>query len=475
MNKIFAKIKKFLRMLNTCTAIFLAVIIVAMLGYLAHRKNIRFDLTRSKIHTLSEKTVNIAKGINEPLNIYMIFDPGNLVFSNINKLVRQYADLNKNITIEHIDPDKDPAGIQLLARKTKFVDRNCLILLFRDRVEVIRDTDIAKISGGDAKGTYRRITKFSGEETVSSAILKLIDEISPSIYFTTGHGEKLPDSIEKEEMGKAANILKRQNIQIKKINLFRDPVIPPDCGALIIAGPKTVFSEDELLSLSYYLDHGGAVFMLIDPFIQTGLEKILVSRGLIAGGDVVIDPAKKLPFVSITNLYIENFNKSHPATSRLSKSATLHPLARSINLNPLNTGYSAEILCATSESGWGETEPGKTPAIFNGGKERKGPVSIGAAVTSSDKSTTMRLVAFGDSDFCSNSQIDNLANKDLFSNLAMWCLNKTKLISIESKRPEDTKLILTGKQLKLVQLICIFILPGIALTCGAAAWIIRRK
>ncbi|MDD5644177.1 MAG: Gldg family protein, partial [bacterium] len=365
--------------------------------------------------------------------------------------------------------------LTLVAQRTKFADRNCVIIAYGDKIEVVRDTDIAVISGGDAEGSYKRIVEFSGEEALSSAMLKLAEDISPSVYFTVGHGEKLPDSTQKDEMGQAAIILKRQNIDVRTIDLMKDASVPPDCAALIIAGPKTVFAEEEILAVNTYLNNGGSALILIDPFIYTGLEKILIEKGIVAGKDIVIDPSRKIPLADISTLYIENFNKEHPATSRLVKSATIHPLARSINPNPLNTGYTVDILCSTTENGWGETEPSAHPVIFDKDRDRGGPVPICVSSVSQNPKYPTRLVAVGDSDFCANSCIANRSNADLFSNLANWCLNKTKFLSIEAKKPEDTKLILNSRQLRMVKNFSIFILPGVSAFCALIAWLARRK
>ncbi|MBN2189779.1 MAG: GldG family protein, partial [Candidatus Aureabacteria bacterium] len=286
------KLRTILNIMNTVAAVFFALLIVSMLGFIAHRHNLRFDMTKSGMNTLSEKTVCILKNIDKTMNIYVIFDPSNIVYTPILRLLDQYSAQNSRIVVELIDPDRDITRLKLLAQKTKFADRNCVIIAYGDKIEVIRDTDVAVISGGDAKGAYRRISEFSGEEALSSAVLKLIEDISPSVYFTTGHGEKIPDSTQKDEMGQASIILKRQNIDVKTIDLLKTSSVPPDCALLIIAGPKTVFSEEELIAVNNYLNSGGAALILIDPMIYTGLEKILIEKGIVAGKDIVIDPSR---------------------------------------------------------------------------------------------------------------------------------------------------------------------------------------
>ncbi|MCK9555225.1 GldG family protein [bacterium] len=469
------RLRRILNIINISAAVFFALLIISMLGFIAHRHNIRFDMTKSGINTLSEKTVCLLKNIDKTMNIYVIFDPANIVYTPILRLLEQYSAQNNKIAVQLVDPDKDITRLKLIAQKTKFADRNCMIISYKDKIEVIRDTDVAVISGGDAKGAYRRIIEFSGEEALSSAILKLIEDISSSVYFTTGHGEKIPDSTQKDEMGHASIILKRQNIDVKTIDLLKTSSVPPDCALLIIAGPKTVFSEEEIIAVNNYLNNGGSALMLMDPMIYTGLENVLIEKGIVVGKDIVIDPSRKIPLVDISNLYIENFNPEHTATSRIIKSATIHPLARSVNPNPLSTGYKVEVLCATTENGWGETEPADSPVTFDKDKDREGPVPICVSSTSQNRKFPMRLVVVGDSDFCSNSQIANRSNADLFANLTNWCLNKTKILSIEAKKPEDTKLLLNLTQLRTVRNLCVFALPGISALFAFIAWLNRRK
>ena len=61
-----------------------------------------------------------------------------------------------------------------------------------------------------------------------------------------------------------------------------------DCNLLIIAGPRTAFSETELQKIDQYLAQGGRLFVLFNYFSikhPTGLEPILARWGVNVGSD----------------------------------------------------------------------------------------------------------------------------------------------------------------------------------------------
>ncbi len=104
--------------------------------------------------------------------------------------------------------------------------------------------------------------------------------------------------------------------------------------------------------------------------------------------------------------------------------------------------------------------------MFDEGKDKKGPVTLGTAVTfrksapdahavsapaspggeEPPKPPEGRVVAFGDSDFASNSLLGFQGNQDFFLNVVAWLAEDADLISIRPREPDDQRLFLTRDQ-----------------------------
>jgi ABC-type uncharacterized transport system involved in gliding motility auxiliary subunit len=139
---------------------------------------------------------------------------------------------------------------------------------------------------------------------------------------------------------------------------------------------------------------------------------------------------------------------------------------------------------------------------FDEGKDRKGPIALGAAATvtvaapaapspaaspaaSGEPSPSPspspeapkregRVAAFGDSDFASNAFLSFQGNRDLFLNTVAWLVQDVDLISIRPKEPEDQRLVLTQNQQKNVLILALLLIPGVFVVMGIRKWWSRR-
>jgi ABC-type uncharacterized transport system involved in gliding motility auxiliary subunit len=131
-------------------------------------------------------------------------------------------------------------------------------------------------------------------------------------------------------------------------------------------------------------------------------------------------------------------------------------------------------------------------------KDKKGPVTLGAAVSApataapaaapapadgksdaskpeeSPNKPESRLVAIGDSDFAANAFLGVQGNKDLFMNTVNWLAQQENMIAIRPREPEDRRLTLNADQQQRIMLLSIFIIPGLVFASGVYTWWKRR-
>ena len=139
---------------------------------------------------------------------------------------------------------------------------------------------------------------------------------------------------------------------------------------------------------------------------------------------------------------------------------------------------------------------------MNEGKDRKGPISLGAVATIKSSPAPSpspaspapagspspspspseeppsppegRVAVFGDSDFASNALLGFQGNQDFFLNTVAWLAQDADLISIRPKEPEDQRMYLTRQQQQNVLIVALLLIPGTFVVLGVAAWWKRR-
>lgn len=84
------------------------------------------------------------------------------------------------------------------------------------------------------------------------------------------------------------------------------------------------------------------------------------------------------------------------------------------------------------------------------------------------------MLVVGDSEFASDSQLRSAGNGVLLDNALNWLLARETLLGIPPKRPEQTRLILTGDQLLRIYLLTA-LLPLAAIVAGVAVYVRRRR
>ena len=84
-------------------------------------------------------------------------------------------------------------------------------------------------------------------------------------------------------------------------------------------------------------------------------------------------------------------------------------------------------------------------------------------------------MVYGDLDFAANSQLANAANGALLLNTFNWLVQREQLISIEGRKPTETRLNLSTAELGSIQFIVMLLLPGLAIAAGISVYMRRRR
>ncbi len=441
------------------TGAFISVVstlgIIIVLNYLLFRTDIRFDVTEGKFHTVSAQTVRVLKNVEGEIEIIGFFKDTGVDREGFQDLAKEYSHRNDNIKVKLINPDKEPG----IAKKYGVKEYGSVVIGRGDKVVKLRLTD--PITGGILNNS---------EEKITNAILKLTRESEKTLYFLTGHGQRdMGNSVDAEGFGLLRRTIIDEGYNVKEFLILRGEELPRENAILFVAAPIKAFSLKEILYIKNYLNHGGRAVFLIEPRSGNEIASVLKGYGFELSDDVIIDPSSKLEGGGDIAPIVSDY-PYHEITEDF-RFATIFPYSRSIDVL---SDFNATVLAITGEYSWSETDF----ELFNEGvaqreeSDKGGPLGVAAVVENSAKG---RIAVFGSADFVSNIFLEFSGNRDFFLNTLNWVSGDENLISIRPKAVNTGNLTITTKQVNLIFLFTVVIIPAVILSSGLVIWWKRRR
>ena len=438
---------------------FLFVGILIMLNFLNTRYHHRWDLTESKVFSLSSQSIKVLGQLKQDLQIYGFFERGEN--PRVADLIKSYTYRSPRLKFYAIDPDRHPEK----AREFKIQQVNTLHIRYgRESTNVTETT----------------------EEAITNAIIKLTKETKKNIYFLTGHGEpKTDDRQNTQGYAAAKEALENENYQVEELLLSTQEKVPGETSLLIIASPQKPLLDHEMKAIENYVKDGGRLLILLPPPDGESLKDFLKDWGVEVGDNIVVDQVIRLfagPSLGVRPI-ADTYSLIHPIT-RDFRERTIFPMVRSIDAaSSPKEGLEVTSLVKTSPTSWAEKD---LDGIFKRGKavlgpeDKKGPVSIGVAVKANLKKVGIgkegdaKIVVLGSSGFANNRFIKNFFNQDFFLNVINWLVGEEELISIRPRSVRSSRIQLTQKEGNMVFYLSFLILPEILLIIGLGVWWRRR-
>jgi ABC-type uncharacterized transport system involved in gliding motility auxiliary subunit len=426
--------------------------ILILINMLAGRHHYRLDLTANKEHTLAPQTVQILKGLAEPVKILGFFAPGDPGQQDTKDLLDEYRFHSDKISYEFVDPERQPS----LARQYGVTSYGTLVFI---------------------RGDKRQSTFATDEQSITSTILKVSRDTQKTIYFVTGHKERDPSGYDEIGYGQVARMLETNNYVVTTLNLAAISTTItatiPTSSVIVLASPQTPLLDRETEALTGWIEAGGKALIMADPAQPVPLSGYLAQLGLAFRDDVVIDPGSSF-FGDPATPMATDYPFSQ-ITRDLGGLATFFPVVRDIERKSPPENISITPLVKTSANSWGETDYKSQQVRFDPDKDAKGPLEL--AVTVEDSKTKARLLLVGDSDFAANNSLTiggQVGNADLFLNMVNWLAEEEELISITPKPPVERTVILTAPQERTIFYSSIVFLPLAVLGAGVFVWWRRR-
>ena len=428
---------------------------LAVLGWMAHRRPLAWDVTRDRIHTLSPETAQTVSGLASDVRVLAFYRQDEEGYAPSEALLRRYAALSPRFSFEMVDPYRNPELVKRHSASERGV-----------RVVVSAGAEEARLKDAD-------------EESLTNALARVTHPGKRRVYFTEGHGEPSPDDASRQGYSTAAQSLEAANLEVARLGLARAGEVPPDAAAVVVAGARKAFLDPEVDALRRYLAGGGHLGLFLEPEVNAGLDALLRDMGIEADDDMVVDPAPSSRLMGGSAVApILRASAAHPVSAALTDVGLVFPTTRSL---VALTGARARAvpLALTAQSAWGETD---IRSLFTTGAkqdegEKVGPLPVAMAVqwtVAEPPRREVRAVVAGDSDFFSNGYASLLGNLEFFRSAVSWLAEPADRFVIRSRAREASRLLLTQGEASVLEFLAIDVLPVAIIVAGLSVWLARR-
>ncbi len=450
--------KFFKKMTASLVSIFLVLVILGFLNFLAFKNPILWDVTKNKVHSLTQETYGVLSSIDSKIKIRVFSLKRD--YESIRALLELYRLKKNELEIEFIDAELKPQ------------------LLKQVGVTKVPTLEIA------VEGKTRLVEELS-ELAITNALTKVSRKEEPTIYFVIGHGEIDLNSKENEGGSHLKDLLLAKSISVRTLNLRESNEIPEDARVLVFWGSKEGFFDTEIDLIKKYIDRGGRVLFGIDPdFNGIGamkLKRLLADYGLEVHNDLIIDRIKHANGSQGTVPVIHQYDPKHPITKDFKGSVFL-PLASSVSdISSSEGGEPLWHLLGVSNqfpASWGEVNREELASLtltYNEGEDFKGPLGYFAAFERKlNDQKEVRMVTFGNSTFVINSYQKFPQNFVLFLNSLNWLVGEERLISFNITGIEDRPIFMSENQIGVIFFFTVVFCP-LALMLASFALYKRRQ
>lgn len=293
------------------------------------------------------------------------------------------------------------------------------------------------------------------EAALANAIYRMATNTRPIVSHLLGHGEHLLDSTDRPGYSGFAETLALQGYDLRPLYLAGLSAVPPECSVVVIAGPRTDPSEDELRMLDEHLERGGSILALFDPPTPDVWREWMAAKRVELTGNVLIsvDPGGQKFGVGLRTVVVTEGYGDHEIVRPMRGIETVFPLAQAL----AETGEPVDwirgaILMKTEELSWAENDPDTRfsgRARYDQGVDQPGPLPLSILLEIEPEAGTVgRLAVFGNSEFLNNANLELGGNRDLMLNTLGWLSRDETLIEIRGRDPLNQPVVLTPTEKK---------------------------
>lgn len=465
-------LKPFLYITITATVLILINYSVRLLPLRLLKK----DITYNSIYSITDESRKVLKELDKKVDMYVLVD-GDNEDSTLKNTIEAMAAETDNLTVTYVSPSENPyfyttysesnptdnSIIVVCDEKSKVVD-------YYDCYEMTYDYEYDYSTGNYVVSNYS-VTGYDGEGRLISAIDYVTKDIIPKIYAITGHDEfEMSPSLQAK--------FDKENIDVQYINLLTYDFIPADADCIMMLGPLSDYSKDEITKIDKYLKNGGNALFIVsytdsdELYNYYSLLKqynIKVNEGLIMEQgtsfyntqeyfllpDIVNTPITEDVYSSKRNKYI------------------YMPFSKGMTITTDYNDVNNIVFLQTTENAYALTD-----LSLEGGYEKElAQFALGVFAEKNFSDKTSRIIAFS-SDYFLYEDVNLVVNDNnyiVFMKAINQIINNTYVSDIPVKGYSYDPVIIDETARTIASILVIGIIPAIFILTGLFIVIDRRK
>ena len=262
----------------------------------------------------------------------------------------------------------------------------------------------------------------------------------------------------------ARDALEALGYEVAKVTLVKGPGQLEGCAVTVVASPQQAFLPQEVAQLVNLVTTGGRLILMIDPFVENGLDPVLDLFGIVNDRHLAIDETSHY-WTDAATPAVSAYPR-HKMTRNLA--LTFFPGAVTLSPRPGGVPNDVRVTPLIETSPDGEIDvPESADERLRGRRTRT--LVVHALKTLADE-TRAGIIVFGDGDFATNSFFPILGNGQLFLNAVSYMAEQEELIDIQPRNYALPRIELTNTQMTFTFLASSVFLPALVLLIGLVVW-----
>lgn len=460
------------------TILLVAIIIAIYIGVNILLEKVvlpEFDCTENKIYSLSQATKDKLGNLEKDINITLINYSN---YTSVIKFVERYIELNNHIKIEKVDDLS--ARADLMQKYSLEATSSLIIVKAGENEKTLTENDLFTYD----YSTYAQIDVT--EEAITNAIVDVITEEKPKIYFMSNHtmyGTQYFSTI--------MQAIEKESNEVETLDILAKGEIPADCDCLVISTLKDDLTPQETDKILQYIKNGGELLLMCGSNITnanlSNFQKILDEYGINIEKGVIFEGNAANMVSGYPDFIIEEV-QSTSLTQKLNMTmnACLVDAAKiTFKEDKLEElGVEKEVLMTTSEESYLRTNLNQNSPTRTAEDGEPEASTIAAIATKKiEEGKTSKLIIYGNELFAMDMPVQingyqmytvNLYNnEDLILNSLAYLNEREDTITIR-KDYQNVNYTVTEQQNTIIMTI-IFVLPVAIIIAGIIIWQIRRR
>lgn len=461
------------------TAIVIAVVILlnVAVGAIENNWALSIDVTAIGATEFDEQTKKVVTEVNEPVKIYTLYQDStsNSLRVQVEEVLNKYRAMNGNITIENIDPVKEPARVNQYGDPAAMTEGS-IIMTNEDesRVKLINRTDYYYYYTSQYTG--QTLTIFDIESKLTAGLLYVTSDETPRVFYLTGHGEL--------DAASFCTVLTQQlqnvNYDVASLNLTSDTDITLEAGdTVVILNPVRDLNDAEYETMRSWLASGGRLLYVLnqetDASVLVNFTKLLDYYQMSFGEGVIMEDSKATSNWNGDHYtLVPNMNVEHAATAELVTNGAYLMLP---NVRPINA-------VSMPESGLEFTNilTSSANAVVMNGDEAGLPGTQVLAQTmykrNDDPEKEIRIAMLGSIYALADTSLLNYSyNMSFTTSVFNWLVNRQdSTVSISSKLMANNTLAIPDSATAwTLGAVIVVVIPVLVLIAGIVVWMKRRS